>query len=290
MNRSKSLNNLSNSHNCELKKTFSQLNLLYSQEFDIVELGDYIGTDKQLKKNIISSCDMYCGKYYIHMKETIKKYFKKKGNKDIYIAVKNNNISGINKIYNILGYCIITYRKDHNRYLINITRNNKSLGYRYVNQKKAQELIDDQYKNLKSELNIAHLNVICALTPDIIPILPEYKFKFSKIFKSIKDCVIYNINLNRYKKIRKYYQYQERISKMPRLGTKFLERVLLILKNKNIDVVKLSSLNLNNRDTRNRFYSRHGFKYSLNYYNHQIKDYQYCNMILDLNQVGLLSG
>ena len=123
---------------------------------------------------------MYCGKYYIHMKETIKKYFNKKGNKDIYIAVKNNNISGINKIHNILGYCIITYRKDYGKYLINITRNNKSLGYRYVNKKNAIELLGNQYLNLKSELNIAHLNVICALTPDIIPILPEYNFKSSQ--------------------------------------------------------------------------------------------------------------
>ena len=40
---------------------------------------------------------------------------------------------------------------------------------------------------------------------------------------------------------------------MPHLGTKFLERVLQILKNKNIDVVKCSSLNLNNRDTETDF-------------------------------------
>ena len=42
--------------------------------FYIVELNNFVGEDKILQKNIISSCNMFCGKYYINMKTTIKKY------------------------------------------------------------------------------------------------------------------------------------------------------------------------------------------------------------------------
>lgn len=248
---------------------------------EIKELKTYVGNDKELKKNIIASCDMYCGKYYIHMKGTIKQYFKKTQNKDIFVIVQKNISTGINKLFDILGYCIISYKKNYDKYLVNINRNQKFIGYRYVNQKNARELLGDKFRYRGINLNIAHLNVICALTPDKIPILP----KMEGI--SIKKCIKYFRDLMSYKKTRNFYQLEDRLNKIPCLGTYFLGEILNILKIKKMDLVKLSSLDLNCNDSRNSFYMRHGFNYSLNYYNHRIKFNQYTHMILDLNNISL---
>lgn len=246
---------------------------------EIKELKTYVGNDKELKKNIIASCDMYCGKYYIHMKGTIKQYFKKNQNKDIFVIVQKNSSTGINKLFDILGYCIISYKKNYDKYLININRNQKFIGYRYVNQKNAREILGNQFRYRGINLNIAHLNVICALTPDKIPVLPKLEYI------SIRNCLNYFLEYRSYKKVRSFYQLEDRLNKIPCLGTYFLGEILDILRKRYIDIVKLSSLDLNNNDTRNRFYIRHGFNYSLNYYNHRIKFNQYSNMILDLNNI-----
>lgn len=252
----------------------------------IKELRDYVNNDKQLKRNIISSCNMYCGKYYIHIDDTIKKYFKKKGNKEIYVIVKDD--CNYDKLQNILGYCITTYTQDFNKYLIKINRNNEFLGYRYVSERNANELLQNKYQKLhNSQLKIAKINVICALTPDNIPILPKKKILHKSITKILFNIVEYVNDKRKYYKDRKYYQLNDRKNKIPKLGTYFLEEILKKFKSKNIDIVKLSSLHLNNTDNRTRFYMRHGFNYSLNWYNHIIGDYQYRSMILDMNNVSI---
>lgn len=250
----------------------------------IKELKEYVNNDKQLKRNIISSCNMYCGKYYIHMDDTIKKYFKKKGNKEIYVIVKDD--SNHDKLKNILGYCITTYTQDFNKYLIKIYRNNEFLGYRYVSERNVNELLGNKYQKLHtSQLKIVKINVICALTPDEIPILPIKKLFHKSMSKSLLNIIKYVKDRKKYYRNRKYYQLNERINKIPKLGTYFLEEILKKFKSKNIDIVKLSSLHLNNTDNRTNFYMRHGFKYSLNWYNHIIMDYQYRSMILDMNNI-----
>ena len=215
------------------------------QKFNILELNYFVGEDKILKKNIINSCNMFCGKYYINMKTTMKKYLgKKTNNKEIFVAVKKKDCKGIDKINNILGYCILTYRKERGNCLVNIQRNNKSIGYRYVSIKKAREMLGNNFSCKKETQNLARLNVICALTPDKIPILPEF---------SCKNFISYIKNYINYKKEREKYQLEDRTNKIPKLGTYFLEGILDILKQKKVDIVKLGSLDLNNRDTRNRF-------------------------------------
>ena len=68
------------------------------QQFHIVELNYFVGEDKILKKNIINSCNMFCGKYYINMKTTMKKYLgKKTNNKEIFVAVKKRIVKVLTK-------------------------------------------------------------------------------------------------------------------------------------------------------------------------------------------------
>ena len=144
---------------------------------------------------------MYCGKYYINMTETIKKYFKKQQNKDIFVLVKDTTSLGINKLLDIMGYCIISYKKDFGKYLVQINRNQESMGYRYVNEKNARDILKDRFQKTYTHLNVAHLNVICALTPEQIPLLPELKDRsFLKYFNKCRS----------YKKIRSHYQLAER--------------------------------------------------------------------------------
>ena len=70
-------------------KSLNDLNFKFDNDFIILTLNEYVKNDKKLMKNIINTCNMYCGKYYINIKNTFQKYLKKKlKNKEIYVVVK----------------------------------------------------------------------------------------------------------------------------------------------------------------------------------------------------------
>ena len=193
LKKSYSLDNINNLVYRKMYKTSSLEKLNTSTDFDITTLREYVGNDNLLKKNIIRSCNMYCGTYYINLTETIKKYFKKSTKKkEIYVAIKTNDSMGINKIHNILAYCIITYKQDNNKYLIKLNETKGSIGYRYVDIKGAIAILGSNHKSIiDSSLNIAYLNVICALTPDIIPILPIFKYRFKYLSVDFSSLLNY---------------------------------------------------------------------------------------------------
>ena len=100
-----------------------------------------------------------------------------------------------------MGYCITTYTQDYNKYLIKIYRNNELLGYRYVSERNANELLQNKYQKLhNSQLKIAKINVICSLTPDNIPILPKKKILHKSITKILFNIVEYVNDKRKYYK------------------------------------------------------------------------------------------
>ena len=189
-----------------------------------------------------------------------------------------------------MAYCIISFHNDENKTLINIYKNNVNIGYRYIDYKKSFDILGNSFKrNSKKNFQKAHMSVICALTPDLIPICPSFsKFNFKNLRQSIKNTFKYLFEYHKYLKYIKVFRNRPRVNKIEKLGTIFLKRIIEILKDKNIDIITLNSLHLLNNDSRINFYKRHGFNYCLNNLNMKIYHHPYYFMLHDLNKNAIL--